>query len=372
MDPGLRGSFTLAACVAALMAESPAHAEASNGLPAAGQRSATKPTTAVSKNPEAAAVFAHAEDLLKQGDPRTGGSFKNAREAIKLYERSAALDPHLARAFVQIARAWIIQGYSDPDAPSADEINRQSKLALTRALKIDPNLAEAHAVRASIYYQTDYNWKAAEREYRWAIRHDPKNALVHSGLAQFLGTMARFKEALEQARLARDLRHSPIDTFVLARLYYSMRDYRSAVEYCRQSLAAQDNQAVRFFLGLMLLAQGSREEGLAELKQAADQKNNNAGAILGLAYGYALDGRRADALSLIDQVAASHTDGTIPAYRRAAVYVALGDKTKAIADLWNEYRARGNWIIQLKVDPVMDPLRKDAGFLKLLRQMRFQ
>jgi tetratricopeptide (TPR) repeat protein len=324
----------------------------------------------VSKNAEANAAFGGAEALMQHADPRTGGSFKNARQAIALYERAASLDPHLARAYVQIARAWMMQGYSDPEAPSADQIRIHSEEAAVHALRIDPSLPDAHALLATIYYLTDYDWKAAEREYRWVIQHDPNNAQAHSGLAQLLGTLGRFDEAIQQANTADHIRHSPGDAMTLARLYYSKRDYSSAVTNARRAVAGQENQAFRFFLGMMLLAKGERQEAIAELERAANQPNNNAGAMLGLAYGYATGGRRTDALAVMDKVAATHGEDTIPAYRRAAVYLALGDKAEAMKDLYKEYNEHGNWVVQLKVDPVMDPLRSEPEFKLLLRKLK--
>jgi len=65
-------------------------------------------------------------------------------------------------------------------------INANVNKAVQAALRIDPNLPEAHALLASIYYLTDYDWPGADREYRWSIKHDQKNAQAHSGLAQLL------------------------------------------------------------------------------------------------------------------------------------------------------------------------------------------
>jgi hypothetical protein len=57
-------------------------------------------------------------------------------------------------------------------------------------------------------------------------------------------------------------------------------------------------------------------------------------------------------------------------YRVAAVHLALGDRGKAIEWLRRSYRERDNWIVQLKVDPVMDPLRRDPRFQELMRKMQ--
>lgn len=42
---------------------------------------------------------------------------------------------------------------------------------------------------------------------------------------------------------------------------------------------------------------------------------------------------------------------------------------RALRDLRKDYETRGNWIVQVKVDPVMDPLRTDRSFKQLLKRM---
>lgn len=59
-------------------------------------------------------------------------------------------------------------------------------------------------------------------------------------------------------------------------------------------------------------------------------------------------------------------------YRLAAIYVALGDKNRAIDLIEKDYRQRSNWLNRLKVDPVMDPLRQEPRFKELMRKMNFQ
>src|SRR6185369_5036237 len=105
-----------------------------------------------SQDAEADRLFNQGQEMLAHGDPRTGGSFANARAAIALYEQALAHDPRLALAYVQIARAWQVQGYSNPDAPPGSEIERQSRTAVERALAIDPELPEAHAMLAQLLF----------------------------------------------------------------------------------------------------------------------------------------------------------------------------------------------------------------------------
>ena len=362
-------SLGLAACATPAPMSTGTPAPAPTLAPAPAAAAAPQPTQ-YSRNAEAKALFLRGQDLLAHSDPRTGGSFANAREAIEVYRQAIERDPQLALAHVQIARAWMMQGYSNPDAPPGAEIERNSRASLARALEIDANLPEAHQLLAQIHYLSEYDWAAAEREYRWVIAHDPKNPGAHSGLAAFLASMGRFDEALAEAAMADGIRHSAADAFNRARILYSMRSYDAAVEECRRSLSQQENQAFRFFLGLMLVAQGHPQEAVAEFERAAKQ-GDNAGASLGLAYGYASVGRREDTLRVIGEVRATHTEEQIVPYRLAAVYLALGDRDGAIRELQRDYDSRGNWIVQLKVDPVMDPLRGDPRFQELMRKLKF-
>jgi len=91
----------------------------------------------------------------------------------------------------------------------------------------------------------------------------------------------------------------------------------------------------------------------------------------GLAYGYAMVGRKDDALKILNELEHTEKRGHPVPYRVAAVYLALGDKDKAIDWLKKEYEESGDWMNQLKVDPVMDPLRSDPRFQDLMRKMKF-
>ena len=58
------------------------------------------------------------------------------------------IDPGFALAYVEIARNWMTLGYSDPDGLAPVELLPHARGAVNKALKIDPELVEAHAVSA--------------------------------------------------------------------------------------------------------------------------------------------------------------------------------------------------------------------------------
>ena len=77
--------------------------------------------------------------------------------------------------------------------------------ALERALTLDENLPEAHATLAWIRFFNDWNWVAAEREFRRALTLNPSLADAHSRFALMLMAQRRDDEAVAQVAVARDL-----------------------------------------------------------------------------------------------------------------------------------------------------------------------
>jgi tetratricopeptide (TPR) repeat protein len=328
--------------------------------------------TVYSKNAEANELFLKAREYYNKSDPRiAGGKLANAREAIKLYEQAVKKDPKFALAYVEMSRAWMRLGYSDADGISIKELLPPAKAALLKALALDNKLADAHLALAGLYYGLEYAWEKAEREYKLALQLAPNSPTAHAGYAAYLASMGRFDEALGEAKKADELTPSIATDIALARIYYSMRRYDEAAEHSKKSLKKGENVLGHFFLGFVYVARQKYDEAIAEFKTAAGFSNNG-GAWAGLAYGYAMGGRRDEALKILDELKTTRKKGLIVPYRLAAVYLALGDKDQAIEWLRKDYEGRGNWMNQLKVDPVMDPLRSDPRFKELMRRMRFK
>jgi tetratricopeptide (TPR) repeat protein len=328
------------------------------------------PSTVYSQNREANDLFLKAHELFDKSDPRTGGKLANAREAIKLYEQAVAKDPKFTLAYVELSRSWLRLGYSDPDGLTTDQLLPAAKAAALKAVEVGPESAEAHQLLAALSYSADFDWETAEREYKVALRLQPDNATSHANYAAFLSSLARFPEALEQAAKAEQLEPSLSTDLVFCRIHYSMKSFDKAADYCGKSLARRDNVLGHFFLGLIQVAQKQYDKAMPELEKAA-VASNNGGALAGLAYGSAMAGKKDRARELLEKLNAGSESGLIVPYRVAAVHLALGDKDQAIEWLRKSYAERDNWMTQLKVDPVMDPLRSDPRFQELMQKMRF-
>jgi hypothetical protein len=76
----------------------------------------------MTRNIKANELFLKAREYFNKRDPRTGGALAIAREAIALYEQAVKADPQFALAFVELSRAWMTLGFSNPDGMTNKEL----------------------------------------------------------------------------------------------------------------------------------------------------------------------------------------------------------------------------------------------------------
>jgi tetratricopeptide (TPR) repeat protein len=76
------------------------------------------------------------------------------------------------------------------------------KAAALQALQLDPNLASAHVLLGDVHLLFDWDWPAAEMEYRRALEINPSLPEAQLGYATYLGTLGRFEEALSHVQQA--------------------------------------------------------------------------------------------------------------------------------------------------------------------------
>jgi hypothetical protein len=90
-------------------------------------------------------------------------------------------------------------------------------------------------------------------------------------------------------------------------------------------------------------------------------------ASLGCAF--ALAGKKGEAEKVVHQLEAASKAHYVPSYFFGTIYSALGDKDRAFVWLEKAYGEHDSYLVRLKVEPLMDPLRPDPRFTALLRKM---
>src|SRR5258708_16112380 len=78
----------------------------------------------------------------------------------------------------------------------------RSEEGALRAVGLDPNLASAHVRLGYVRLFFDWDWPAAETEYRRALDINPNSPEAQLGFANYLGTLGHFDEAISRVQQA--------------------------------------------------------------------------------------------------------------------------------------------------------------------------
>ena len=136
---------------------------------------------------------------LYESNQRTDQS---TAQALNFFKEAIAHDPNFTLAYVGLAETYSIRvnwGYM-----SNADVGGKEKEAVLKALELDPNLAEAHVALGSTKAD-EFDWHAAEDEFRRAIELKPGNAAAHKSCALMLMALKRNSEAGIELHRAREL-----------------------------------------------------------------------------------------------------------------------------------------------------------------------
>ncbi len=297
------------------------------------------------------------------------------QRAIDYYNQALAKDPNYAVAYAGIANSYmLLQEYSKL---AAAEAFPKAQAAAARALAIDDNLGEAHAALAFVMVQAEFNFKEAKREFQRAIELNPNYSDAHYffGLSVLL-PLGEFDQAIAEIKHAIAL--DPFSLIMNANLglaYIMARRYPEAIAQLRKTAELDpSSRQVHSRLGYALLLSGDVPGAIVEYeKQRESARKDGRGreyyAVVFLAHLYGVSGNREKALEMLEQAKQLENRVGVWAFGYALIQIGLGNKEQAIDWLERSYQAKENAIANIKIDPLLDPLRGDPRFEKLANQI---
>jgi TolB-like protein/DNA-binding winged helix-turn-helix (wHTH) protein/Flp pilus assembly protein TadD len=291
------------------------------------------------------------------------------QQAIEAFDQSTGKDPNDARAYAGLAASYmLLSAYS---LSHESDYTSKARVAALRALQLDDNLPEAHTALALVVQNYDWNWQAAEKEFRRAIELDPNYATAHHWYAEHLMWRGLFDEALRESEQARKL--DPLSLIIAADrgaiLYYSRQPER-AIQQLQSVLALEPNFPRAHLISLAYAEKGMLREALADIEK--QRPNMEAPWYWStLAYVYGRCGRKAEAQRALDELkhVSDHTSMDPAVFVFA--YAGTGDKDRMLASLEAAYAQHSSAISTLKVAPVYDAIRNEARFQDLLRRLAY-
>ena len=272
--------------------------------------------------------------------------------------------------------------------PSAAETMPKARDAATQALRLDENLAEAHASLACVEMILNWNWAGAEREFKRAIELNPSYTPAHVWYAHFLAAMGRSEESVAEAKRAQEL--DPFSIFTMdfsAWTLYLDRHYDLAAEQTQRTLelAGPEIQWSHYDFGQIYDATGRHREALEEYIKAQEVFGLSPERLADLRTAYQQFGEKGywrKTLQFCQEASKQHRKfGTASGYGfcdyvkdlyLALFHVRLGELDAAFQSLESAYTKHETELIFLNVDPQWDVVRSDPRFQNLVRRVGLQ
>jgi TolB-like protein/DNA-binding winged helix-turn-helix (wHTH) protein/Flp pilus assembly protein TadD len=305
------------------------------------------------------------------------GRFCNnsAREAdikagIGDFQQAIQLNPGYAPAYVGLAAAYRALASGGSARASAYDYARA---AAENALRIDPALAEGHHEMGWVEWRGNWNFPAAEKQFRRTLELQPGDATFHEVYSLYLKSMGRYQEALREINAGLEL--SPMEPTMQANgghLLALMGRYDQAAERFLKALdLGSDQPYVHERFGAALLWQGKNEQAVAEFKKAVELSHSEPEKLAWLAYAYARSNRRTEAREVVGQLKHIERERQqyVSPFHVALVYAGLQDSENAYRWLERAVDSHDEWLVYLRVYPEFQGFRSDQRFQALERRV---
>jgi tetratricopeptide (TPR) repeat protein len=283
------------------------------------------------------------------------------KQAIQYFEQAIRLDSNYAPAYAGMADAYA--ELSNLDFLPPNESFPKARAAALKALDIDPSLSEAHTALAEVSWWYDWDWSAAEKEFRRAIELNPTSAVAHFHYAYTLSTMGRFDEAIAECKRAQEL--DPLSLIVnvyFGYIYTLARRFDEALPWYRKGLELDSNSNIGHAeLAWNYAFKGQTSEAIAEYLKLPKLPSPRTDQLLsgGLGYVYAVSGKRDEALKIVSQFEKLAGEKYVDGYQIASVYAGLHASDKAFHWLGIAVEARSGSLVYPKTDPFLDNLHSE-------------
>ena len=323
-------------------------------------------------NPDAYDLYLQGRFYWNQRNPAA------IKESIAYLQQATVQDPNFALAYVGLADAYnignILGAYSPKNSlPKAKE-------AATKALALDPSLAEAHAALGMVKSHYEFDLPGAQREFLKAIELNPNSAYAHLFYSNcYLSPMGRMSEAIaeNQRALELDPLSLPINNF-MGMTYMFAENYEKAYQQFQHTIAMDPTFPLAHqYFSWLLVTMGRFEESIkenqkSELLSGSSPEDAAAEAAMML-QAFKTGGEKGfyqknleQTLQTLKQSGGESADPT----GVASAYALVGDKDRAFKWLDKAYAERdGQDIMLLKCVPPFKSLHGDPRFIDLLRRL---
>ncbi len=290
-------------------------------------------------------------------------------KAIEYFQGAAAQDQGYAAAHVGLAVCYVTLGWYGA-LPTVEAYRRATKAA-TRALTLDPGLAEGHTALGYAKHLYEWKWSAVEAEHVRALELNPGHVTAHQWYALFLAAVQRFDEALAQMKRALEL--DPFSLVINAHLgwlYYFLRENDRAIQQLERTVEMEPKFEVsRYFLGLAYGQKGMYAEAIESLRMSYELSRRHPGALAALIHACGRAGKSVEARGFLKEMKDMQEHRFVSPYFFALAYAGCDQDDLAFKWFEKALDDRSGWLANLNIEPALDPLRSDRRFQKLVKRV---
>jgi TolB-like protein/DNA-binding winged helix-turn-helix (wHTH) protein/Tfp pilus assembly protein PilF len=318
---------------------------------------AGRPASPKPVNPEAYEAYLKGRYFMQKPDE----SFLRAKD---YFQQAIQLDPTYAPAYAGLSDFYGLALPPKEALPKAKEYAEQ-------ALKLDPNLPDSHISLGYIYFYDDWNWPAADQEFKRAIALAPGLAPSHRWYAIYLAAMGRFAEANTEAQRAEDLDPLSISAHHGAAIAAaSAEQYDRCIAEGRKILELDANDP-RAYLDMTMghIQKGMYPEALQDAEKGLALSHRDPFFLSISAFVHGRLGQIQRAEKLVEEMRAASKKSFVPPFLFATAFVGMGKQKEAVEALEEGYKARDPDLVGLNSTPWFEPLRSDPRFQSLVNRM---
>jgi serine/threonine-protein kinase len=291
------------------------------------------------------------------------------QKAIDCFDQAITQDESYALAHAGLADGYCLLAVFEVLPPRT--ATAKAKPAAERAVLLDDGLADAHRALALVRWYLDWDFVAAEHEYRRTLALNPTSGIPHGQLGILLAYLGRFDEALAEVTRARALEPvSLLVGFYTASTFAAAGSLEEALAECRRVLDLDPGFSLGLWMKAVALSGlGRHDDALEAAERAVTCSRRQSFFLAYAACTYAGAGRRQDAEAIGQELHQRERQTYVSPMCFAEISTALGDTERAFEWLERAFDHRSPFLVTLGVNPVYDTLRQDPRFDGLLNRL---
>ena len=289
------------------------------------------------------------------------------RAALAKFEQAIAIDPEYAAARASRARSLAVIANQYANAVERRSLYGEAVDEARRATNIAPDFALGFAALGYALFYGRLDAKAAKVPYERAHELAQSDVDVLGRYAVFCARTGRFSDA--DAAINRAAALDPLNPSMFksaGNIKYAAKSYQEAIDFARQALALNPKRStLHGDIGNAYLMLGD----LAKAGEEFAQETNTLLALPGKAIVAHRQGDKTAAQKALEALVEEHGDNAL--YQQAQILAQWGDAEQAFAALDRAYATADSGLVYLLNDPLLDPVRNDGRYKKLLMELKF-